>query len=141
MDTVREIAIAFCVVAIFTAALGLLGGMRLHKSVRYILSLTLICSVVSVATNKDFNIFIPKTSQSTASYNTDRLYEYQAEMLIKDILEKEDIKFKNITAKATKNEDGSIVINEIEINGCEAYEKAEDALRKIGIDCNIRVTQ
>ena len=141
MDSVREIAVTFCVVATLTAALGLLGGMRLQKSVRYILSLTLICSVVAVAPKQDFHFFIPNDPQSTVSYSTDRLYEYQAEALIADILKKENIQFKNITAKATKNEDGSIVINEIEISGCKLYEKAEEALKNIGIDCKIRVTQ
>lgn len=141
MDSVKEIAMTFCAAAVMTAAIGLLGGNRLEKSVRYIIALTLICSVISVAVNKDFKFFISSTPNDTPSYNTDSLYEYQAEYLIGDILGQRDIQFENITAKATKKEDGSIVINEIEISGCKQSQSAIEILRGIGIDCNIRVTE
>lgn len=141
MGAIKEIAFAFCAAAIISAAVGLLCGNRLQKSMRYIISLTLICTVISVAVGKKFTFFSSEPSQNNISYNEMPLYEYQAEYLVADILKKEGIKFENITAKATKNEDGSIVINELEISGCKSREKAINTLSGMGIDCNIRVVE
>ncbi len=141
MGTIKDIAFAFCAAAIISAAVGLLCGNRLEKSMRYIISLTLICTVISVAVGRKFTFFAQTQPQSTVSYDEMPLYEYQAEYLIADILKKEGIEFENITAKATKSEDGSIVINELEISGCKSREKAVNTLNDMGIDCNIRVVE
>ena len=101
MDAIKDIAFAFCAAAIISAAVGLLCGNRLQKSMRYIISLTLICTVISVAVGKKFTFFSSAPSQNNISYNEMPLYEYQAEYLVADILKKEGIEFENITAKFT----------------------------------------
>ena len=141
MGAIKDIAFAFCVTAVISAAVGLLGAGRLQKSLRYIVSLTIICSVLSVAVGKRFNLFTDLSSQSTVEYDETPLCEYQAEYLVSELLRKEKISFENINATATKYDDGSIVINEIEITGCKSPASAEKALRDEGIDCNILVVE
>ena len=141
MNAVKDVAFTFCVAAVISAAVGLLCGNRLQKSMRYIISLTLICSLLAVTVGKSFNFFYSSEPQSSVEYDTMPLYEYQAEYLIAEALRKEEIKFENIRANATKNEDGSIVINEIEIYGCKDKDTAMNTLRSYGIDCLIRVVE
>lgn len=141
MGTIKDIAFTFCVTAVVAAATGILCGSRLERSMRYIISLMLICSVLSVAVGKQFKFFDNTADNNTISYDTQPLYEYQAEYLVAEILRKEGIEFENVTANATKCEDGSIVINELELSGCKNSEKAVNTLRKMGIDCIIRVVE
>ena len=56
-------------------------------------------------------------------------------------MKKEGIAYQNITAKATKCDDGSIIINEIEIFGCNDAAKVKNKLSLNGIDCDIKVKQ
>ena len=82
MGAIKEIAFAFCAAAIISAAVGLLCGNRLQKSMRYIISLTLICTVISVAVGKKFTFLSSEPSQNNISYNEMPLYEYQADVLL-----------------------------------------------------------
>ena len=66
-------------------------------------------------------------------------HQKQAEITVGQILEQNGITFKKITAKATKTEDGSIIINEIEISGCQNGQNAKEVLQKEKIDCKIKV--
>lgn len=139
MNLIREIAISFCAAAVMTAAVGLISGGRLQMSMKYIISLCLICSVLSVAVGGKFSLPSALPSFSPKSYSTDELYEYQAEYIVGEILKSGGVTYQNITAKATKNSDDSILINEIEIIGCSDSEKAKNLLNSSGIDCDIRV--
>mgnify|MGYP002517756465 CR=1 FL=1 len=71
--------------------------------------------------------------------NTEMISNLDEEVLI--ALKKEKISFQNIKAYATKYEDGSIVINKIEITGCKSPTSAEKALRDKGIDCELLVVE
>lgn len=139
MNTVKEIAITFCTAAIITAAVSLIGATSLGGSLRYILSLGLICTVLSVAVRGDFTFFYPTSQSVVAEYNSNALYEKYAENIVGQILSENGIPFKKITAKATKNEDDSISINEIEIYGCEKAQEAKQALLDQKIDCSVKV--
>ena len=139
MNLIRDIAISFCAAAVMTAAVGLISGGRLQMSMKYIISLCLICSVLSVATGGEFNLRSAVPSFSPKEYSTEELYEYQAEYIVGEILKLSGITYQNITAKATKSSDDSIIINEIEIIGCSDSEKAKKQLASNGIDCDIRM--
>lgn len=139
MNVIREIAISFCAAAVMTAAVGLISGGRLQMSMKYIISLCLMCSVLSVAVSGKFSLPSAIPSFSPKPYSTDELYKYQAEYIVGEILKSSGITYQNITAKATKSSDGSIIINEIEIIGCSDSEKANNQLILNGIDCDIRV--
>ena len=141
MNSVKEIAITFCAAAIITAAVSLIGTNSLAGSLRYVLALGLICSVLSVAVNGDFTFFYPADKVEAEQYSSNALYEKQAEIMVGEILEQNDISFKKITAKATKTEDGSIIINEIEISGCQKGPEAKEILIGKQIDCKIKVVE
>ena len=141
MNSVKEIAITFCASAIITAAVSLIGTNSLAGSLRYVLSLGLICTVLSVAVKGDFSFFYPISNTQTVEYSSNALYEKQAEITVGQILEQNGITFKKITAKATKTEDGSIIINEIEISGCQNGQNAKEVLQKEKIDCKIKVVR
>ena len=141
MNPVKEIAITFCAAAIITAAVSLIGAPALGSSLRYILSLGLICTVLSVAVRGDFIFFYPTSQSVVAEYNSNALYEKYAENIVEQILSENGISFKKIIAKATKNEDNSISINEIEIYGCPKEEEARQALLGQKIDCSIKVVR
>lgn len=138
MNSIREIALTFCAAAVFTAALGMLNGRALQKSGRYIIALILLCSVIGAVANQGFS-FDFAVETSTAKQNTAQisLCEYQAEILIGEILQKGGIGFQNITANATKSGDGSIIINEIEIETDDPQNKALEVLTEQGIDCKV----
>ncbi len=137
MDTVREIAITFCAAAVFAAALSLLHGRALEKSGRYIIALILLCSVIGAIAKGDFNLSMPAfNSQEEESSAVTDICEYQAEYLVAGVLREKGVTFENILAKATKNEDGSIIINEIEVVGT-TEEQVIKALRTKGIDCRV----
>lgn len=138
MDSVREIALTFCAAAVFTSALSLIYGKTLEKSGRYIIALILICSVIGAVAKGDFDFSLP--SNETALEESEAvaaMCEYQAEYLIADILRESGIAFENISAKATKKEDGSIIINEIELEGAGDEEQTLQALEAQGIDCRV----
>ena len=62
MNLIREIAISFCAAAVMTAAVGLISGGRLQMSMKYIISLCLICSVLSVAVGGKFKAYEDRLS-------------------------------------------------------------------------------
>lgn len=138
MDSVREIALIFCSVSVLTAALSLLSGNALNKSMKYITALILLCSVVGgiseTVFDLDFNIDVSaETSTGTAL----SLSEYQAEVLIEQILKESTVEFSNISARATKMEDGGIIISEVTIKGVDNRDAAKTALEERGIDCMV----
>lgn len=138
MDTVRDIAITFCASAVFTAAISLLHGRALEKSGRYIIALVLLCSVISAVAKGDFDFSLPTAASAAQEYKgVSDLCEYQAEYIISNILKDNGIMYKNITAKATKNEDGSIIINEIQIEGVKEENSVRQVLTEQGIDCRV----
>ena len=139
METVREIAITFCATAVFTSALVLINGRTLEKSGRYIISLILLCSVIVAIGRGKFNFNLNdsfKTEQSTST-TFSSICEYQAEYMIKGMLNNKKINFTNIEAKATKNKDGSIIINEIQVEGVADRNAVSSALKAEGIDCKV----
>ena len=141
MNLIREIAISFCAAAVMTAAVGLISGGRLQGSMKYIISLCLICSVVSAVVGGKLSLTATVPTFTPKPYSADNLYKYQAEYIVGEILKKEGIAYQNITAKSTKSSDGSIIINEIEIFGCNDAAKVKNKLSLNGIDCDIKVKQ
>lgn len=138
MESIRDIALTFCATSVFTAALTLLNGKVLEKSGRYIIALIMLCSVIGSLQKADFRLDLPEsTPASEETVQEISLSEYQAGYLVGQILKKSSVNFTNISAKATKNEDGSIVINEIVIEGVKDMESAASVLSASGIDCRV----
>lgn len=141
MNSVREIALTFCAAAVVTAGLGLLSGNKLRLSFRYIVALGLICSVLAAVSEKDFNFHYIPAAATIETYSDIPFYEKQAEEIIKQILKEKGVSAQKICAKATKTEEGSIIINNIEILGCNDEQTVIQTLNEKGIDCEIKVIQ
>lgn len=134
MDSIRELATVFCAVSVFVGTIGILTGGALDKSMGYILSLIFLASVVSALHSGNFNIEL-KGEQAMAqnSENEERLSEYQAEYICKEILKEQSISFEKITATANKTEDGSIIISEIRIKGADMCDEAVRVVEESGL--------
>ena len=129
MKIFSQLIVAFCASSVFIGALYLLcpNGV-MSKSVKYILGLTFLLSVIAVAgvTVKtdgfEFKEFeFPSQNTETAQIETARqVYSYA--------LAKEGINFEKIELCTNKAEDGSIIINKIIIYSDSEREKIIEAL-------------
>ncbi len=134
MDGIRETAAVFCAVAVMSAALGILSGGALEKCMGYILSLILLTSVVMAIGSADFKFSLQRNeSKINDSEESLAVSEYQAEYLTQSILTEKGIEFNEVTAKATKNDDGGIIISEIRIKGVTPSEEITDMITESGI--------
>lgn len=134
MSTVKELAIFFCAVSVMCGAFNLLAGKTLEKSFKYILALIFLSVMVSAIANLDINFSI-KTNANAIKENQNviAMSSYQAEYLIGEALSKTNIKYSKISAKANKEEDNGIVINEIIISGASDVELARSVILDLGI--------
>ena len=136
MSGVKEIVTFFCAVSVMCGAFNLLSGKTLDKSFKYILALIFLCVIVSSFTKADFKFTLPK---SVTAANTDNnviaMSNYQAEYIIGELLEENNIKYTKISCSANKLEDGGIVINEIVLSGVTEKEEAKALI------LNLKVTK
>lgn len=138
MGTVKEIALVFCATAVLLSGVSLLGSGALEKSKRYIIALVLLCSVLGSVVGADFDFTLPDLTNTEASANlSENMSAYQTEYLVAQLLNDAKIKYQKITAKANKNQDGSIIITEITVSGVEDEERAREAILSVGIDCRV----
>lgn len=129
MSSIKELVTCFCAVSVMCGAFNLLAGKTLEKSFKYILALIFLCVVVSSFTKMDLK-FNFKKSTVTASYSQSviDMSEYQTEYIIGELLNKNNIKYTEISATAYKLSDGSIVINEIKLIGVDNISLAEELI-------------
>ena len=77
----------------------------------------MLVSIVGAVSSADFSFEIKESSLSASAVETElALSEYQAEYICHALLSEEGIKYEKIKARATKTEDGGIIINEIILN-------------------------
>ncbi len=137
MENLKEIALAFCGVSIFSAAAGLLKGRNLFKSGKYIIGLVFICALISCFKDFSFSLELPNIEAYSENYNTVAVSQYGAEYLVADVLRKNSKNFSEISATATKNETGDIIITMITIYGADDREGVMTVLNSLGIDCRV----
>ena len=139
MDKLREIALTFCAVSVFTAAAGILKGRALFKSGKYIIGLVFICSLISCFKDISFSFEDLTNMDNNTSFEGEEtaFSEYGAEYLIGGLLRQNSLRFREISAKATKNESDIIIINEITVYGAEDEEGVMAVLGSFGIDCRV----
>ena len=129
MDTIKIFVGTFCATAIMVGGVKLLLGGVLEESGKYILALIMV--VVTVTAIANINISF-KPMQNKAKKQTDdysqNLIVWQAEYLIKNLLNDENINFEKIAIKTNKDEDSNIIINEVLVYGVEEKEKAQDII-------------
>ena len=107
------------------------------RSVKYILTLTFILSVISAAAlttkNNDFSM----AEISIPTIETAALDEATARFTIEAALKNSDIDFSEITVCTNKTESGSISINKVII--CSRYPKEKIMSALVGLTENIEV--
>lgn len=128
MNYINSFLISFCAAAVFIGALYMLcpdGAM--NKSIKYILSLVFLLSVVSVAgiTVKKADIDLQFTPPQIDAAD---LEIKNAEYVYSLALKTANIDFSEIEIFTNKADDGSIIINKVIVHsGCER-QKIVDAL-------------
>ena len=139
MDSVKEIALLFVAAAVMSGAMGLFSGGTMTKSLRYITAVILLAALVTGLIRSDWEFSAEKQSinEGRADITEISLCEYQAEYMIKDIFNKNFVEYKEVSARATKTEEDSIIINEIMVEGADNKEKAVSLLASFGIDCRV----
>ena len=129
MSTIKELVTCFCAVSVMCGAFNLLAGKTLEKSFKYVLALIFLCVIVSSITKIDINFNFKKAKETLLeSQGVIDMSEYQAEYIIGELLNKNNIKYTEILATAYKLSDGSIVINEIKLIGVDNIPKAEELI-------------
>lgn len=132
MSYLTEIVAAFCVVCVFIGALFMLCPEgKLSKSVKYVLSLVFLVSVMSVAgmgrgkINFDFNFNQPVNLQ------TEQIDNLNLRLGVEELLRKNEINFEEIEVFTDKLENGGISINKVIIRSDCEKEKIFAALADI----------
>lgn len=139
MSHISTFLISFCAAAVFIGALYMLcpdGAM--NKSIKYIMSLIFLLSVISVAgiTVKNADINIDFTVPET---NATDLEIKNAEFVYGLALRNAGIEFSEIEIFTNKAEDGSIIINKVIVHsGCER-QKIADALSEATKNIEVEV--
>ncbi len=136
MDKIRELALAFCAVSVFSAAAGLFRGKSLIKSGKYIIGIVFICAVISCFKDTEISFDLPETVEPASSEEL-ALSEQGAEYLLAEALRKNSVNFGEISAKATKNETDDIIITEITVFGTDDEEGVMAVLEALEIDCRV----
>lgn len=137
MDKIREIALAFCAVSVFSAAAGLLRGRRLAGSGKYIIGLVFICALIACFKEVELDFSLPEIEYSESEIS-EALSEHGAKYLIAELLRKNNKTFSEISVIANKNGDRDIVINEITVYGADDREGVMAVLSSSGIDCRVK---
>lgn len=123
---------SFCASCVFIGALYMLcpDGV-MSKTVKYILGLCFLLSVISVA---GITAEIPQidfTLPETAADTQESLEISSAEYVISQLLSASGIDFSEITVCTDKSEDGSIIINKVIIQSREEKEKIISCLGEL----------
>lgn len=139
MSGIKEIVAFFCAASIMCGAFNILAGKTLEKSFKYILALIFLSVIISSFAKFDINFKFPKSvSAVTKSDNVLAMSSYQAEYIIRSLLDEKNIKYTKIQSVANKDENGGIVINEIIISGAEEPEKIKELILNLNITATVK---
>ncbi len=139
MKYLTTVLSAFCASSIFIGALYMLcpeGNMK--KSVKYILSLVFLVSVIAVGsiTVEKADIKLPKAEE----INSEELELSSAEYVYSFALKQAGVDFKEIYLYTDNSKDGGIRINKVRISSAEAREKIMAALEGINEKIEVEIT-
>lgn len=138
MEGINTFVSVFCVTAVMIGGIKLLLGGALEESGKYILALVLLTVTVAAITNTSIS-FKTNRKQAIAKTNdySENLIAYEAQYVIKSLLEENSIDFKKITIKTTKNQEDNIVISEVVVFGAEEKEKVENLIMNTRITTKV----
>ncbi len=128
MDGLRDFVSAFCVACVFTGGMGILcpkGSMS--RSVRYALSLFMLCAVIGGAVGfKGFELSLPDSPAVSVNFGEQNIAA--AEETFRAALERAGINFSGIEVCTDKTENGGISIIEVIVYSSEDYERIAEVI-------------
>lgn len=124
MNFIYSVLTAFCAACIFIGTLYILCPEgAISKSVKYLLSLVFLVSVIAAtgAVAKKGDIELPAVT--TPEINTQNLDSANAELFYSYLLNREGIEFSKISVCTDKSDDGSIIISKVLIYSSQSREE------------------
>lgn len=124
MNFIYSVLTAFCAACIFIGTLYILCPEgAISKSVKYLLSLVFLVSVIAAtgAVVKKGDIELPAVT--TPEINTQNLDSANAELFYSYLLNREGIEFSKISVCTDKSDDGSIIISKVLIYSSQSCEE------------------
>ena len=124
MNFIYSVLTAFCAACIFIGTLYILCPEgAISKSVKYLLSLVFLVSVIAAtgAVVKKGDIELPAVT--TPEINTQNLDSANAELFYSYLLNREGIEFSKISVCTDKSDDGSIIISKVLIYSSQSREE------------------
>lgn len=128
METVRNIATSVSVSAVIIGAVYIIcpsGVMK--RSAEYIIGLVMLCALLIPVTGADFKS-VATSAERDFTVQAGGMLSSQAEYIVKNLLEGENITFGEITAKTDISCDGDIIISSVTITGVSDPAAAERLL-------------
>ena len=124
MNFIYSVLTAFCAACIFIGTLYILcPDGAISKSVKYLLSLVFLVSVIAAANVvvKKSDVKIPAVT--TPEINTQNLDSTNAELFYSYLLNRAGIEFSKISVYTDKSDDGSIIISKVLIYSNQSREE------------------
>lgn len=132
MSNFKQIITVLSAVFIFFGGFELLlPKSKMEKSMKYILSITVLAIILSLVfglKNIDINVKMPEYSIDTKLY--ENTYEYQIEYLIKAALKENGIEFREVNAKVDILRDNSIIISQVEVFTLNSSQEVSDVIKR-----------
>lgn len=140
MSYFTEIVSAFCVVCVFIGALYMLCPEgKLSKSVKYVLSLVFLVSVMAVAGMGKGKFDFDINFSQKEDISIEQIENLNLKFAFEEILQKNGINFKEIEIFTDKLENGGISINKVIIRSDCEKEKIFAALADITDSIEVEV--
>ncbi len=130
MEYVKTIILSFCVASVFIGILyTITPDGNISKSVKYLLSLAFLVTVISVGKADNTGVEFPEFQVSQSE--VDSLLVENARLTYSEALKKSNINFSSITVFTNKDENGDIKIIRVEIETKESAEVVKQALGEV----------
>lgn len=140
MNYLSSVISAFCASCVFIGALYMICPEgNLSKSVKYVLSLAFLVSVLAAAGLGVKNIDFELEFNEQAGVSSQELENLNIKLIFEETLRQKDIPFKEITVFTDKPESDRISINKVIIRSDCEKEKILDALSGIAESLEVEV--
>lgn len=149
METVRTWAMGICTAAVISAAVtALIPRGSLEKSVRAVVSVFLICSIVSplIAYKGSYinesSIFIEEETEAALYDEIARQTENQIKRAVEDVLRKNGIQFEKVDIQLELKEEEIVVTSVSVINTNTASQNVKQLImQELGIEAEVINTE
>ncbi len=140
MNMITSVLSAFCASCVFIGALYMIcPDGKISKSVKYVLSLVFLLSVIAAAgisiKKAEVSFEIPKTQET----DTSALDAQTAKFVYSSILNANGISFSEITVSTDKSADGSIYISKVYIKSSEEESEILSALGEAAKNTEVEI--